>query len=262
VNAGYVLIVFIAAAVAMTFAWFVQLRTRNAGIVDAVWTLGVGAGALFYAWVGSGHLVPRLAVAMLGGIWASRLSLHIFARVLSEPEDGRYQYLRAHWHDNQAKFFGLFIGQAILIALFSLPFYAVAQNTRDSLSVWCATGVAIWIVSIAGESIADAQLTAFRKDPRNRGKTCDVGLWRYSRHPNYFFEWLLWFTYVFLSVGTPWNVWLLSWIGPVLMFASLMWVSGVPFAEAQALRSRGDDYRAYQRRTSVFFPWFPKKGGA
>jgi len=170
--------------------------------------------------------------------------------------------LRAHWHDSQVKFFGLFVGQAILIALFSLPFYAVAQNTRDSLSLWCATGIAIWIVSIAGESIADAQLTAFRKDPRNRGKTCDVGLWRYSRHPNYFFEWLLWFTYVFLSVGTPWNVWLLSWIGPVLMFASLMWVSGVPFAEAQALRSRGDDYRAYQRRTSVFFPWFPKKGDA
>ena len=92
----------------MTFAWLVQLRTRNAGIVDAVWTLGVGASALFYAWVGSGHLIPRLAVAMLGGIWASRLCLHIFARVLSEPEDGRYHYLRAHWHDNQAKFFGFF----------------------------------------------------------------------------------------------------------------------------------------------------------
>ena len=84
-------------------------------------------------------------------------------------------------------------------------------------------------------------------DPRNRGKTCDVGLWRYSRHPNYFFEWLHWFAYVFLSVGTPWSVWLLSWIGPVLMFMSLRWVSGVPFTEAQALRSRGDDYRAYQR---------------
>jgi len=261
-NAWHVLIVFIAAAIAMTFAWLVQVRTRNAGIVDAVWTLGVGASALFYAWVGSGHLIPRLAVAMLGGIWASRLSLHIFARVLSEPEDGRYRYLRAHWHDNQAKFFGIFIAQAVLIVLFSLPFYAVAQNTRDTLSVWCVIGIAIWIVSIAGESIADAQLSAFRKNPRNHGKTCDVGLWRYSRHPNYFFEWLLWFAYVFLSVETPMHVWLLSWIGPVLMFISLRWVTGVPFAEQQALRSRGDNYRAYQRRTSVLIPWFPKKADA
>jgi steroid 5-alpha reductase family enzyme len=262
VNAWYVIIVFIAAAIAMTFAWLVQLRTRNAGIVDAVWTLGVGASALFYAWVGSGHLIPRLAVAMLGGVWASRLSLHIFARVLSESEDGRYQYLRAHWHDNQAKFFGIFIVQAVLIVLFSLPFYAVAQNTRDSLSAWCAIGIAIWITSIAGESIADARLAAFRKDPRNRDKTCDAGLWRYSRHPNYFFEWLHWFAYVFLSVGTPWSVWLLSWIGPVLMFISLRWVTGVPFAEAQALRSRGENYRAYQRRTNVLIPWFPKKDAA
>lgn len=261
-NAWHVLIVFIAAAIAMTFAWLVQLRTRNAGIVDAVWTLGVGASALFYAWVGGGHLIPRLAVAMLGGIWASRLSLHIFARVLSEPEDGRYQYLRAHWHDNQAKFFGIFIAQAFLIVLFSLPFYAVTQNTRDTISVWCVIGIAIWIVSIAGESIADAQLSAFRRDPRNRGKTCDVGLWRYSRHPNYFFEWLLWFAYVFLSVGTPWSVWMLSWVGPILMFISLRWVTGVPFAEDQSLRSRGDNYRAYQRRTSVFFPWLPKKDDA
>ncbi len=261
-NIWHVLIVWIAAAIVMTFAWLVQLRTRNAGVVDAVWSLGMGASALFYAWVGGGHLIPRLTVAMLGGIWGSRLCLHIFARVLSEPEDGRYQYLRAHWHDSQVKFFGFFQLQAVVVVLFSLPFYAVAQNTRDTLSVWCAIGIAIWIVSIVGESIADAQLTAFRKNPRNHGKTCDVGLWRYSRHPNYFFEWVHWFAYVFLSVGTPMSVWLLSWVGPILMFGSLMWVSGVPFTEAQALRSRGDDYRAYQRRTSVLIPWFPKKGGA
>ncbi|MEP6485095.1 MAG: DUF1295 domain-containing protein [Rudaea sp.] len=243
----------------MTIAWAIQLRTRNAGIVDAVWSIGMGASALFYAWVGTGGLIPRLGVAMLGGIWASRLCLHIFARVLNEPEDGRYKYLRAHWQDNQAKFFGFFQAQAIIIVLFSLPFYAVAENVRDTPSLWCVLGIAIWLISVIGESIADAQLAAFRKNPRNHGHVCDVGLWRYSRHPNYFFEWLHWFAYVFLSFGTPLHIWLLSWIGPILMFVSLMWVSGVPYTEAQSLRSRGEAYRAYQRRTSVFIPWFPKK---
>lgn len=261
-NAWFVLSVWAAAAIAMTIAWAVQLRTRNAGLVDAVWSICMGASALFYAWVGSGSLMPRLAVAMLGGIWGSRLCLHIVARVLSEPEDGRYKYLRDHWQDNQLKFFGFFQLQAVSIALFSLPFYAVAENVRDALTVWCVAGFSIWVIGIAGESLADAQLTAFRKDPRNRGKTCDAGLWRYSRHPNYFFEWIIWFAYVFLSIGTPLHVWMLSWVGPVMIFVSLMWVSGVPYVEAQALRSRGDEYRAYQRRTSVLIPWFPKKDAA
>ena len=261
-NAWFVLCVWIAAALIMAIAWLVQLRTRNAGIVDAVWSLSMGASALFYAWAGSGSLIPRLAVAMLGGIWGSRLCLHIFARVLSEPEDGRYKYLREHWHGNQWKFFGFFQAQAIVIVLFSLPFYAVAENVRDSLSIWCALGLSIWLISIVGESIADAQLAAFRKNPNNHGKTCDVGLWRYSRHPNYFFEWIHWFAYVFLAVGTPFHIWALSWIGPVMMFASLMWVSGVPYTEAQALRSRGANYRAYQQKTSVLIPWFPKKADA
>ena len=261
-NAWFVLCVWIAAALVMVFAWAVQQRTRNAGIVDAVWSISMGASALFYAWAGSGDLIPRLAVAMLGGIWGSRLCLHIFHRVLSEPEDGRYKYLREHWHDNQWKFFGFFQAQAVVIVLFSLPFYAVAENHRDSLSVWCVIGLAIWLISIVGESVADAQLATFRKDPKNHGKTCNVGLWRYSRHPNYFFEWIHWFTYVFLSVGTPLSIWALSWIGPVMMFVSLMWISGVPYTEAQALRSRGENYRDYQRRTSVLVPWFPKKVGA
>jgi steroid 5-alpha reductase family enzyme len=262
VNAWFVLCVWIAAALIMMIAWLVQLRTRNAGIVDAVWSLSMGASALFYAWVGSGSLIPRLAVAMLGGIWGSRLCLHIFARVLSEPEDGRYKYLREHWHGSQWKFLGFFQAQAVVIVLFSLPFYAVAENVRDALSIWCILGLSVWLISIVGESIADSQLAAFRKNPGNHGKTCDVGLWRYSRHPNYFFEWIHWFAYVFLSVGTPFHIWALSWIGPVMMFASLMWVSGVPYTEAQALRSRGENYRAYQRKTSVLIPWFPKKADA
>lgn len=255
---SYILYVWIAASVTMFVAWLVQYRTRNAGIVDAVWAFLMGATAVYYASVSSGGLAPRVAVGVLGGVWGLRLGLHVLGRVLHEPEDGRYRYLRGYWNGNQLKFLGFFMLQALSVVLFSLPFYAVAENPRQQLSVWCVIGATIWLASLLGESIADRQLAAFRADPANRGRTCRAGLWRCSRHPNYFFEWLHWFAYVFLSVGTPFPAWLLSLLGPTLMLASLCWISGIPFTEAQALRSRGDDYRDYQRTTSMLIPWFPK----
>ena len=107
-----------------------------------------------------------------------------------------------------------------------------------------------------GEGVADAQLERFRSDPAQRGKTCRSGWWRYSRHPNYFFEWIIWLAFVPMAWGSP--RFAASLAGPALMFLFLTRVSGVPPAEAQALRSRGDDYRDYQRTTSAFFPWFPR----
>ena len=252
--------VLVATSIAMLFGWLIQKRTRNAGIVDAIWAGCMGASALFYATVGSGSLIARLGVAMLGGAWGFRLCLHILARLLSESEDGRYRCLREHWRDNQAKFFGFFQAQAVLTALFSLPFFAVAQNMKEGMTRWCVVGLAIWATSLAGETIADWQLALWRHDPKNRGLTCRSGLWRYSRHPNYFFEWLHWFAYVFLAIGTPIGTWSLTLLGPLLMLVSLCWITGIPFVEAQALRSRGEDYRDYQRTTSAFVPWFSKRG--
>ncbi len=256
----YILYVWIAASFVMSIGWLIQLRTRNAGIVDAIWAGSMGASAVYYAWISSGGLAPRIGVAVLGGIWGLRLCVHILVRVLHESEDGRYRYLRSHWNDDQGKFFGFFMLQAFSIALFSLPFYAVAENPRETFSIWCVCGFVVWLTSMIGESIADAQLSRYRKNPANRGKTCRAGLWRYSRHPNYFFEWIHWFAYVFLAIGTPFPAWLLSLLGPALMLGSLVWVSGIPFTEAQALRSRGDDYRDYQRTTSMLIPWWPRSG--
>jgi steroid 5-alpha reductase family enzyme len=150
----------------------------------------------------------------------------------------------------------MFQFQALLIVLSSIPFLAVARNPQETLTPWILLAVAIWIGSVAGESLADRQLARFRADPNNRGRACRQGLWRYSRHPNYFFEWLHWFTYVVLAVGSP--LLYLSFLGPVVMFVFLRYLSGIPFTEAQALRTRGDDYRNYQRETPILFPWFPK----
>lgn len=241
--------------VAQFGGWLWQRRHRNAGIVDVIWAAGLGMAACLMALTGSGAWLPRGAMALMGTAWSLRLAIHLARRVRSEQEDGRYRELRAHWHGSQAKFLCFFLAQALLVVLFALPFMAVAANPSNAVWPWLVLACVVWLGSVLGESIADRQLAAFRADPANRGKTCEQGLWHYSRHPNYFFEWLHWFAYVALAVGSP-IAWL-AWSGPLLMYVFLRWISGVPFTEAQALRTRGEAYRDYQRRTSMFIPWFP-----
>lgn len=248
-------LVWAAAAVLMTLGWLWQKRRSNAGIVDVLWSFGVGGAAVLLCAIGDGATLPRIVGAVLGGLWGARLGLYLWRRVSGEEEDGRYRHLREHWNGNQLYFFLFFQFQALLIVLFALPFAAVAHNPQGSI-LWAVVAVAIWLFGAGGEAFADAQLAKHRADPANKGKTCRSGLWRYSRHPNYFFEWTQWFAYVALAVGSPWFA--LACAGPVVMFVFLRWISGIPYTEAQALRSRGDDYREYQRTTPMLFPWFPK----
>jgi steroid 5-alpha reductase family enzyme len=248
-------IVWLLAMPMMTLGWQWQRRHVNAGIVDVLWATGLAGSAVLIALLGRGAPAPRMVLAVLGGTWGVRLALHLWSRVRREDEDGRYRALRERWQGDQLRFFALFQFQALLIPLFALPFVAVAA-TPETHSFALAMSVAIWLLAVSGETLADAQLARFRADPAHRGKTCRIGLWRYSRHPNYFCEWLHWFAYVLLAWGSP-LAWL-AWSGPVLMYLFLRFLSGVPFTEAQALHSRGEDYRDYQRRTSMFFPWFPK----
>jgi steroid 5-alpha reductase family enzyme len=224
------LIVLLGSVLAMTATWWLQVRTRNAGYVDVVWAGLMGVAALFYGAVGMGAATPRLLVAMLGGIWGFRLCLHLLSRVLHEAEDGRYRHLRAHWRDDQRKFFAFFMAQALSTALFSIPFLVAVNNPIAGFTGWSLAAMTVWALSLGGESLADMQLAAWRRNPANRGRTCRAGLWGWSRHPNYFFEWLHWFSYVLLAVGSPWWAW--SLLGPVLMGASLYWVTGIPFTEA------------------------------
>jgi steroid 5-alpha reductase family enzyme len=253
---SYIGLIWACSALVMLAGWMWQRARSNAGIVDVIWAGALGGSAILLATWGAGAWLTRVILAVLGGVWGFRLAAHLWARVRREPEDGRYRYLRAHWQGSQLKWFGFFQFQALLVALFALPFWVVAQNSA-ARPIWLASAILIWILSVAGESLADAQLARFRARAENRGRTCQEGLWRYSRHPNYFFEWLHWFTYVALAQGSPYAWAALS--GPLVMFVFLRYVSGVPFTEAQALRSRGEEYRRYQARTRMFFPWFPRR---
>ena len=253
-------IVWIGASALMAALWLFQRARRDATIVDAGWAVGLGGAAVLFAAASPGAAAHRRwIVAAMAGVWAARLTWHLLRdRVARRVEDGRYAKLRRDWGAKaQAYFFVFFEAQAVLVALLCLPFLvavrarSVGPGTADLLAAL------IWIISLAGETIADRQLAAFRADPANRGTTCRVGLWRYSRHPNYFFEWIHWVAYVPLCLGSPW--WFLGLVGPSVMYLLLVFVTGVPPAEARALESRGDDYRRYQRTTSAFFPWRPKE---
>ena len=140
--------------------------------------------------------------------------------------------------------------------LFALPMLVAANNPTDHLTWLDWVGVGIWILAIGGESIADRQLARFRRDESNAGQVCRDGLWRYSRHPNYFFEWIHWWSYVALGVAWTWG-WL-TLFGPAVMLWFLLKVTGIPMTEERALVSRGDAYRDYQRTTNKFFPGPPK----
>jgi steroid 5-alpha reductase family enzyme len=254
------LIAFFACLLAMVLLWFWQRRSGRADWVDAVWAGLIGLQALAWALVGDGSVEKRILVVLLAGTWSVRLTFHLVRRLAAEDrEDGRYRAMRDHFGQRQQSFLlFFFIVQAVVAWVFALPAWVVANDPSDALSVWVLAGVAVWLVSLAGESIADRQLQAFKANPEHRGAVCKVGLWRYSRHPNYFFEWLHWFSYPLVAMGAP-NAWI-AWLGPVVMLLFLYRLSGIPWTEKQALKSRGEAYREYQRTTSAFFPWLPKQG--
>jgi steroid 5-alpha reductase family enzyme len=248
-----------ALASAMALAWRRQRRTKNAGIVDLVWAASLGLMAVTYAAAADGWLPRRILVALLAGLWSARLTWHLFRRVMGESEDGRYAILRERWAGKfESWMFWFFQAQALLAVLISLTFLVLCTAVEPGWRLQDALALALWLVSLGGESLADQQLHAWRKDPAHRGRTCRTGLWAFSRHPNYFFEWLHWLVYPVLGLGLPWG-WSL-WLTPALMLLLVVKVTGIPPTEEQSVRSRGDDYRAYQRTTNAFFPG-PRRSG-
>ncbi len=244
---------------AMLLLWLWQRRSKRADWVDVAWAALIGVQALGYAAFGDGSAEKRVLAAWLAGTWSLRLTRHLWTRLAGhDQEDGRYQAMREHWRARaDAGFFWFFMVQALVAFLFALPAWIVANDPSSAIDGWVVAGVAIWLIALIGESIADRQLAAFRADLSNRGKVCQAGLWRYSRHPNYFFEWLHWFSYPLAAIGAP-QAWI-AWLGPVLMLLFLYRISGIPYTEQQSLKSRGEAYREYQRTTSAFVPWFRRE---
>ncbi|HEY4985682.1 MAG TPA: DUF1295 domain-containing protein [Bradyrhizobium sp.] len=252
----------------MAMAWVVQQRTGNSSWVDTIWTFSVGlVGAASALWpiAGAAPNARQWLVATLVVVWSLRLGGHIAIRAAAGADDPRYAAFAQQWGaDARWRMFLFLQNQGLGSIPLVLAIFVAAHLPLSSLRVQDYMGVAILFAGIAGEALADAQLKHFRADPANKGKVCDAGLWRWSRHPNYFFEWLCWLAYPVIAIsiddplGYPWG-WA-SLLAPVMMYWFLVHVTGIPPLEEQMLRSRGERYRAYQSRTSQFFPLPPRNG--
>lgn len=249
-----------ALSLAMLGAWAIARQAGRSGWADAIWSLATaGASAVAALLPVSGPATPRQwLVAGVVMVWGLRLGWHIARRTLGHAgDDPRYAALRREWGDRYAprllRFLQIQAGAGWVLACSA---YLAARNPAP-FPVWSdLAGAGLGVLAIAGESLADAQLRAFRAHPANAGKICDTGLWGLSRHPNYFFEWLGWVAVAVIAVG-PWGGFAAGWLtlaGPAMMYWLLVHVSGIPPLEAHMLRSRGDDFRDVQRRVSAFWP--------
>lgn len=248
--------------IVMLLCWLYCLQQKRAGLVDAAWSFCIAFSCLSAALLyDNAPLSVRLLIGIGSSVWFARLCWHLSRRYFQEhSEDERYASMRAAMGKAQhIGFLLFFLFQAGLAFLFSLPMLLLLSTTD---AAWLAgidsavlLSAAIMLLAFIGESLADQQLYRFKQNPDNYGKTMDRGLWRYSRHPNYFFEWLHWFAYPIIGLWAGLHE---LWIYPLLMFLFLYFFTGIPFSEQQALRHRGDNYLRYQQRTSMFFPWKPK----
>jgi steroid 5-alpha reductase family enzyme len=264
--AGLFLILAAASSLVMTLAWFSVLRGAPSGWIDATWSFLVGAAGIAAAlapvsgWEGEPQ--RRLIVAVVAGLWSCRLGFHIVARTLGGGEDPRYAKLREDWGDDWKRRLLLFLQiQAAVALLLAGTIFLAARNPASGVQWSDIAGLAVLILAVAGEGLADAQLSRFRADGSNRDKVCDIGLWSLSRHPNYFFQWLGWTGYAVIAIG-PAGSWAWSWAalaGPAFMYWLLVHVSGIPPLEAHMMRSRGIAFASYARRVNAFWPGPPTK---
>jgi steroid 5-alpha reductase family enzyme len=244
----------------MLFVWVWAKAIQNAGVVDIFWSFNFSFIAIVLCLMATGYWERKLLICAMILIWSMRLGIYLLIRVGShlKVEEGRYKKLREEWAPNpDRKFFYFFQMQALSNIYLAIPFFLIAFNPKPQLSVLEYAGVAVWTISILGEGIADGQLKRFKSNPANKGKVCDAGLWNYSRHPNYFFESMIWVGYFLISLNADYG-----WIGilsPITILLLLFRVTGIPMTEEQSIRSKGDLYKEYQRTTSVFVPWFKKK---
>lgn len=242
----------------MVVLWLVQIKTKKADIVDVAWSYNFTIIAWTYYFLASGWEPRKLLLAIIVSIWSIRLGTYLFGRVMTHKgEEGRYVQLRNEWKGQENwKFFIFFMFQAIINIVLSLPHVLASHNSVQGFRLLEYIGLAIFATGIIGESVADWQLKQFKKNPANKGQVCQSGLWNYSRHPNYFFEFTIWLGFAFFAASAPYGY--LAFISPLLILYFLLKVTGIPMTEDLAVKSKGQKYIDYQKTTSKFVPWFKK----
>jgi steroid 5-alpha reductase family enzyme len=242
----------------MLLLFVVALIRRDNSVADPAWGPGFLVAALAVLWFNQPEGLRPVLVTVLVAIWAVRLSLHVILRNWGRGEDWRYARWRLVWGRWWVlrSFVQVFLLQGALLLVVDAPVLFVNTHGGPALTWLDAAGGALWLIGFLFETVADAQLARFLKDPMNHGRVLRSGLWRYSRHPNYFGEvsqwWGLWL--IALSVPGAW----VTIVGPVAITLLILKVSGIPLLESR--QSANPEFREYQKRTSAFFPWFPKKG--
>lgn len=246
----------VALALCMVALWGLSVARRDVSIVDLFWGPGFAVVALAtYLVAGSGEARASLVLALVC-VWALRLGVYLTWRNHGQPEDYRYQTIRARndpgfWYKSLYIVFGT---QGLLIFVVSAPVQAALSLAGGPLGLLDGLGLALWATGLFFETVGDLQLARFKGDPANRGQVMDRGLWRYTRHPNYFGDFCVWWgLYLIAAPVAPWTV-----FGPLIMTGLLLRVSGVALLEA-TITERRPAYADYVRRTPAFFPWFPKE---
>ncbi len=246
-------------SVSFLIAWAVARKWECYSIVDVVWAFGIGLTAIFWLVLCGDGSAKHWVAGVMVVAWSLRLGNHLQHRIgKSYPEeDPRYQKLKEHWSGWVAgAFFWLFQGQALSAVLLALPFLVIAADPDGAWSAWETVGLGVALAGITGESLADAQMSHFKKAKPDKKDVCREGLWRYSRHPNYFFESVIWAGFYLYACGSDWG-WAMIHAPAIIVFL-LLKVTGIPPTEASALKRKGNAYLEYQRTTSAFIPWPPK----
>lgn len=238
----------------MTLWFFISLVKKRNDVADVAW----GLGFVTLAWASlilSGITVRGFLVNILVTIWGIRLAWHIYRRNRGKPEDYRYATWRAEWGRwfYVRSYLQVYVLQGIFLFLIVLPVLFINQGIGESLGVFDVIGTLIWITGFYFESTGDAQLARFVRDPSNKGKIMQSGLWRYSRHPNYFGEVTQWWGVFIISLSLPLGI--VTIIGPLTITYLILFVSGVPLLDKKY--AGRTDFEEYKKRTSVFIPWFP-----
>jgi steroid 5-alpha reductase family enzyme len=250
---------FLVIMILMTSLWVISIIIRNVSIVDIFWGLGFVLASLVYFLKTEGFEPRKILIMTLVAIWGLRLSGYLAYRNTGKGEDFRYKEFRRNYGEKRywwISFFQTFLLQGILMWLISAPLLGAQYYGKDNqLGILDFMGVAVWIIGFTFEAGGDLQLARFKADPANKGRILDEGFWRYTRHPNYFGDSAVWWSFGLISLAAGGYIQI---FGSILMTGLIIKVSGVALLE-KTLKEEKPEYKEYISKTNAFFPWFPKK---